>query len=99
MQAIQGILTAVRSPAPPSPDLYDDVTHVITIASSIVAVARDSLPQSSYSRGLTILNTLTEHCNKLSETQSERTITKDSRQVMGQSSFAIASAIKELIKL
>lgn len=98
VQSIQAILNAVRNPSP-SVELNDNVTQIITIVSSIVAVSRDSLPQSSYSRGLTILNTLSEHCNKLSETQSERTISKDGRQVLAQSSFAIASAVKELMKL
>ncbi|KAG8788967.1 component of the polarisome [Serendipita sp. 397] len=98
VQAIQGVLTAVRNPTP-SPELNENVTQIITIVSSIVAISRDSLPQSSYDRGLVVLNTLSEHCNKLSEVQAERSITKDSRQVMAQSSFAIASSVKDLMKL
>ncbi|KAG8829878.1 component of the polarisome [Serendipita sp. 399] len=98
VQAIQGVLTAVRNPTP-SPELNENVTQIITIVSSIVAISRDSLPQSSYDRGLVVLNNLSEHCNKLSEVQSERSVTKESRQVMAQSSFAIANSVKELMKL
>lgn len=54
---------------------------------------------SSRERGEDILATLTEHCDRLSEVQSERTVTKESRQVMAQSSFAIASVVKDLMKL
>ncbi|KIM23027.1 hypothetical protein M408DRAFT_11773 [Serendipita vermifera MAFF 305830] len=96
--AIQGVLTAVRNPSP-TMELNENVTQVITIVSSIVAVCRDSLPSSGKERGENILAILTDHCDRLSEVQSERSITKDSRQVMAQSSFAIASVVKDLMKL
>jgi protein SPA2 len=96
--AIQGVLTAVRNPSP-TVELNENVTQVIAIVSSIVAVCRDSLPMSAQERGQTILGTLTDHCDRLSEVQSERSVTKESRQVMAQSSFAIASVVKELMKL
>jgi hypothetical protein len=98
LQAIQGVLTAVRSPAP-SNELNENLTQIITIVSSIVAVSRGSLPMSAQGRGLDILNTLSEHCDKLSEVQLEGAVSKDSRHVMAISSYAIANAVKELMKL
>lgn len=80
-------------------ELNDNVTQVITIVSSIVAVCRDSIPMSLRERGEGILATLTDHCDRLSEVQSDRNVTKESRQVMAQSSFAIASVVKDLMKL
>ena len=96
--AIQGVLNAVRSPNP-TIELNENVTQVITIVSSIVAVCRDSLPMSSQERGEAILATLSDHCDRLSEVQSERSVTKESRQVMAQSSYAIAGVVKDLMKL
>jgi hypothetical protein len=98
MPAIQGILSGVRNTTP-TPELSENVTQVITIVSSVVAVSRGALPRSAEDRGNTILNTLSDHCDRLSEVQAQRTVTKDSRQVMAQSSFAIANAVKELMKL
>lgn len=98
VQAIQGVLAAVRNPNP-SPELTEKITQIITIVSSIVAVSLDALPSASFDRGNTILDTLSDHCNKLSEVQAQGAVTKDSRQVMAQSSYAIASAVKELMKL
>lgn len=98
MPAIQGILGGVRNPNP-SPELSEYITTVITIVSSIVAVARGALPRSAETRGNAILDTLSEHCDKLSEVQAQRAVTKDERQVMAQSSFAIANNVKELMKL
>lgn len=98
MQSIQGILGGVRNPNP-SPELSENVTQVIAIVSGVVAVSRGALPRSAEDRGNTILNTLSDHCDRLSEVQAQRTVTKDSRQTMAQSSFAIANAVKELMKL
>jgi len=54
---------------------------------------------SSQERGEAILATLSDHCDRLSEVQSERSVTKESRQVMAQSSYAIAGVVKDLMKL
>ena len=40
-----------------------------------------------------------EHANKLSEVQALPEVTKESRQIMAKSSFAIANAMKGLMKL
>jgi hypothetical protein len=96
--AIQSVLSAVRSPAP-SPNLNENLTQIITIVSSIVAVCKDSLPSASLKEGNDILRELSDHCNKLSEIQAMPEITKESRQAMAKSSFAIANAMKSLVKM
>ena len=67
--------------------------------SSIVAVCKDNLPAGSAAEGTNILSELSEHANKLSEVQAQAEVTKESRQVMAKSSFAIANAMKGLMKL
>ena len=98
MFAIQSVLSAVRSPVP-SPSLNENLTQIITIVSSIVAVCKDNLPPASAAQGEDILRELSEHANKLSEVQALPEVTKESRQVMAKSSFAVANAMKGLMKL
>lgn len=96
--AIQSVLSGVRSPTP-SPALNENLTQIITIVSSIVAVCKDNLPPSSAQQGEEILRELGEHANKLSEVQALPEVTKESRQIMAKSSFAVANAMKGLMKL
>jgi len=96
--AIQSVLSGVRSPTP-SPTLNENLTQIITIVSSIVAVCNDNLPPASAPQGNEILRELGEHANKLSEVQALPEVTKESRQIMAKSSFAIANAMKGLMKL
>ncbi|KAH9048454.1 hypothetical protein EDB84DRAFT_1457065 [Lactarius hengduanensis] len=96
--AIQSVLSGVRSPTP-SPTLNENLTQIVTIVSSIVAVCHDNLPANQARQGGDILRELSEHANKLSETQTLPEVTKESRQVMAKSSFAIANAMKVLQKL
>ncbi|EIN06462.1 hypothetical protein PUNSTDRAFT_105483 [Punctularia strigosozonata HHB-11173 SS5] len=96
--AIQSVLSGVRSPTPP-PTLNENLTQIITIVASIVAVCKDNLPPASAATGNDILRELSDHANKLSEVQSLPELTKDSRQMMAKSSFAIANAMKGLMKL
>jgi hypothetical protein len=92
------VLSGVRSPTP-SPTLNEHLTQIITIVSSIVAVCHDNLPASQARHGADILRELSEHADKLSEMQALPEVTKESRQVMAKSSFAIANAMKALQKL
>lgn len=96
--AIQSVLSGVRSPTP-SPTLNENITQIITIVSSIVAVCNDNLPAASAAQGKEILRELGEHANKLSEVQALPEVTKESRQIMAKSSFAVANAMKGLMKL
>ena len=98
MYAIQSVLSGVRSPTP-SPTLNENLTQIITIVSSIVAVCKDNLPAACRAQGEEILRELGEHANKPSEVQAQAHITKESRQVMAKSSFAVANAMKGLMKL
>ncbi|KAK7057473.1 hypothetical protein R3P38DRAFT_2841197 [Favolaschia claudopus] len=96
--AIQSVLSGVRSPTP-SPTLNENLTQIITIVSSIVAVCNDNLPPATSAQGKDILRELSDHANRLSEVQALPEVTKDSRQVMAKSSFAIANSMKGLMKL
>ncbi|KAA1470711.1 hypothetical protein DENSPDRAFT_836571 [Dentipellis sp. KUC8613] len=98
LYAIQLVLSGVRSPTP-SPTLNENVTQIITIVSSIVAVCHDNLPPASAKQGNELLRELGDHANILSEEQALPEVTKESRQVMARSSFAIANAMKALVKL
>ncbi|KAG5645418.1 hypothetical protein DXG03_006242 [Asterophora parasitica] len=96
--AIQSVLSGVRSPTP-SATLNENLTQIITIVSSIVAVCNDNLPPASSRQGNDILRELSDHANKLSEVQAMSDVTKESRQIMAKSSFAIANAMKALTRL
>ncbi|KAF7321396.1 hypothetical protein MKEN_00660100 [Mycena kentingensis (nom. inval.)] len=96
--AIQSVLSGVRSPTP-SPTLNENLTQIITIVSSIVAVCNDNLPPATTAQGNDILRELSDHANRLSEVQALPEVTKEARQVMAKSSFAIANAMKGLMKL
>jgi predicted small metal-binding protein len=96
--AIQSVLSGVRSPTP-SPTLNEHLTQIITIVSSIVAVCNNNVPAASAKEGNEILRELSEHANKLSEVQALSEVTKESRQIMAKSSYAVANAMKGLMKL
>lgn len=96
--AIQSVLSGVRSPTPPV-TLNENITQIITIVASIVAVCKDNLPPGSGTQGREFLRQLSEHANKLSEVQTLPEVTKEARQVMAKSSFAIANIMKSLGKM
>ena len=87
----------------PSPKLNANLNliEIITtrIVSFIVAVCKDNLPPASAYQGNEILRELSEHANRLSEVQALPEVTKESRQIVAKSSFAIANSMKGLMKL
>lgn len=96
------MLSGVRSAAPP-PSLGENVTQIITIVSSIVAVCKDNLPAGASAgpggpTGQDIVRELSDHANRLSEALDGE-LTKEARQTMAKSSFAVANAMKALAKL
>lgn len=93
------MLSGVRNPTPSTSVLHDNITQIITIVSSIVAVCKDNIPAASVQQGQELLNELSEHATRLSEVQEMTELTKESRQTMAKSSFAIANAMKGLMKL
>jgi hypothetical protein len=98
--AIQTVLSGVRNASTPASALGENITRVITIVSSIVAVCKDSFPPGSTARGDQLLSDLSEHANRLSEAlERGGELTKEDRQVVARSSFAVANAMKELVKL
>jgi len=97
--AIQNVVNGIRSPSPP-PTLGENITQIITIVASIVAVCKDNLPPSSAQQGREYLKQLSDNANKLSELQAgpPDTIMKESRQV-AKLIFAIANIMKSLGKM
>ena len=83
------------------PKLNESLTQIIAIVSSVVAVCHDNLSASrAQQQGGDILRELSEHANKLGEVRAlPGEVTKESRQVVLKSSFAIAIAMKTLQEL
>ncbi|KAN0074455.1 hypothetical protein V8E55_011867 [Tylopilus felleus] len=75
------------------------LSGIITIVSSIVAVCSGNVPPASAQQGAEILEQLSEHAKKLQEVQVLPEVMKESQQIMAKSSFAIANAMKGLMKL
>ena len=97
--AIQNVITGIRS-TPPPPTLGENITQIITIVKSIVAVCKDNLPPNSVQQGREYLQQLVDNSGKLNEIQAgpPDRIMKESRQV-AKSSFAIANIMKNLGKM
>lgn len=95
---IQTLLSAIRGGgAQGSQALTENLTQIITIVSSIVAMTTDSLPPKPETDR--ILNELSNNCNRLSEMQEisgSATFTKQTKQAMAAASFGVAKALKEL---
>jgi protein SPA2 len=82
-----------------SPTLNENITQIITIVSSIVAVCNNNVLAASAQQGNDIFREPNEHANKLSEVQALSEVTKESRQVMAELSFAAATAMTGLMTL
>ena len=82
--------------------MNENLTQIIATASSIVAVCQDNLPASRAQQGGDILRELSEHANKLGEVRALQVageVTKENRQVMLKSGFAVVKAMKTLQRL
>ncbi|BGP44719.1 component of the polarisome [Rhodotorula kratochvilovae] len=100
VHSIQSLLSAIRSGAQTS-ELNDNLTQIITIVSSIVAISQEALPHHARDEGDDILQDLTTHCDKLSEMQSADhaaagAFTKQTKQAMAAASFGVAKQLKAL---
>ncbi|GAA5859755.1 hypothetical protein JCM1840_006439 [Sporobolomyces johnsonii] len=104
VHSIQSLLSAIRSGAQGS-QLTENLTQIITIVSSIVAISKEALPDHSRHEGDAILQDLTDHCDKLSEMQSQSdggaghqgaAFTKQTKQAMASASFGVAKSLKQL---
>ncbi|BGP21626.1 cell polarity protein [Rhodotorula toruloides] len=101
VHSIQSLLSAIRSGAQSS-ELNENLTQIITIVSSIVAISQEALPGHARDEGDAILQDLTTHCDKLSEMQSlaagagPDAFTKQTKQAMAAASFGVAKSLKQL---
>ncbi|BGO96598.1 Cell polarity protein [Rhodotorula toruloides ATCC 204091] len=101
VHSIQSLLSAIRSGAQSS-ELNENLTQIITIVSSIVAISQEALPDHARDEGDAILQDLTTHCDKLSEMQSQAAgagpdaFTKQTKQAMAAASFGVAKSLKQL---
>lgn len=100
MHSIQSLLSAIRSGAQ-GEQLNENLTQIITIVSSIVAISRDALTPPVRDEGDQILRDLTDNCDKLSELQQAgaAVFTKQVKQSLAASSFSIAKGLRELNRL
>ncbi|KAK4705575.1 protein SPA2, partial [Phenoliferia sp. Uapishka_3] len=96
VHSIQSLLTAIRSGAQ-GEQLNENLTQIITIVSSIVAISKDALPDASRSEGESILQDLTDNCDKLSgmsQNGSSAVFDKQTKQAMASASFGVAKSLK-----
>ncbi|GAA5993547.1 hypothetical protein JCM11641_002865 [Rhodosporidiobolus odoratus] len=104
VHSIQSLLSAIRSGASGS-ELTENLTQIITIVSSIVAISREALPSSARGEGDAILQELIKHCDQLSEMQNAAPggnsdpFTKQTKQAMAAASFGVAKGLKTLNSL
>ena len=94
--AIQNVVSGIWSPTPPAA-LDENITQVITIVTSIVAVCKDNFPPDSAQQGREYLEQLSDNANKLSKLQTgpPDTIIKEPGQV-AKAVFTIATIMKSL---
>ncbi|GAA5926292.1 hypothetical protein JCM3775_000979 [Rhodotorula graminis] len=104
VHSIQSLLSAIRSGAQSS-ELQENLTQIITIVSSIVAISQEALPRTltpaEEDEGSAILQDLTTHCDQLSEMQSADhaapgAFNKQTKQAMAAASFGVAKSLKQL---
>jgi exosome complex RNA-binding protein Rrp42 (RNase PH superfamily) len=100
VHSIQSLLSAIRSGAQ-GEQLNENLTQIITIVSSIVAISRNALVPPAQEEGEQILSDLTDNCDKLSELQQagSSVFTKQVKQSLAASSFSIAKGLRELNRL
>lgn len=76
--------------------LRENLTQIVTIVSSIVAISKDNLPESARKEGGRILADLTENCDKLGEMQGLSTFDKTTKTNMASASYGVAKGLKAL---
>ena len=97
--AIQNVVTGIWSPTPPT-TFDENITQIIMIIASIVAVCKDNFPPNSVQQGREYLEQLSDNTNKLSKLQAgpPDTIMKEPGQV-AKAVFTIATIMKSLGKM
>ncbi|KAG0148831.1 hypothetical protein CROQUDRAFT_654438 [Cronartium quercuum f. sp. fusiforme G11] len=96
---IQALLSAIRGGGGGGA-LSENLTQIITIVSSIVAMTGDCITATKQPETERILSDLSQNCDRLSEMQdmdsSKAGFTKQTKQAMAAASFGVAKALKEL---
>ncbi|KAM0755439.1 hypothetical protein T439DRAFT_330639 [Meredithblackwellia eburnea MCA 4105] len=98
VHSIQSLLSAIRSGAQ-GEQLNENLTQIITIVSSIVAISKDALPDHSRVEGDEILRDLADNCDKLSgmsQSSNSAVFDKATKQAMASASFGVAKSLKAL---
>lgn len=98
VHSIQSLLSAIRGGIQ-GQQLDDHLSEIVTIVSSIVAIAKDNLPADTQAQGSDILRELTSNCDKLADLQdrsSGAAFDKATKQAVAGASFAIARSLKQL---
>jgi hypothetical protein len=79
--------------------LNENLTQIITIVTSIVAITKDALPPHLRGAGESILRDLSDNCDRLSEMQESSgsaVFNKQTKQAMASASFGVAKSLKAL---
>lgn len=98
VRSIQALLSALRGGIQGQP-LDEHLTEIITIVSSIIAMAQDHLPSESRVQGADVLREMSANRDKLVDAQDRSqggALDKAARQAVVQASFAIARSLKQL---
>lgn len=103
MHSITALLAAIRGGAQ-APKLEENLSQIITIVSSIVAILKDNLPSSLRQDSEPIIDDLAKNCEKLIELQNSaseggQSFTKQIKQQMATASFGVAKSLKSLNSL
>nr|CDI55326.1 related to SPA2 protein [Melanopsichium pennsylvanicum 4] len=95
VHSIQALLSAIREGAQ-GVQLSENLTQITTIVSSIVAISKGNLPAKSKAEGESILDELTDNCEKLSEMQGHASFDKSTKSMMASASYGVAKGLKAL---
>ena len=102
VQSITALLAAIRGGAQAN-KLEENLSQIITIVSSIVAILRENLPSSLHAEAEPIVTDLSDNCDKLIDLQNtatgaggQQTFSKQTKQQMATASFGIAKSLKAM---
>lgn len=95
VHSIQALLSAIREGAQ-GVQLNENLVQITTIASSIVVISKENLPDSSRAEGEEILAELQQNCDKLSEMQTRPQFDKATKSAMASASYGVAKGLKAL---
>lgn len=95
VHSIQALLSAIREGAQ-GVQLNENLVQITTIASSIVVISKENLPNASRAEGEEIISDLQKNCDKLSEMQTRPDFDKGTKSAMASASYGVAKGLKAL---